>query len=190
MVRNVLAAAAFACAVLAIEAIQAEEPASSYEPFFEMQVRYCSVSAFADPKWRLLRVDLHRKTLRQDCALSEAETIALFAAVFEAHAATGDAATYASLMIGAVANYAWMQRYLTDTARGDPDWSPESGRPVVGHANSYLKRILSVPRVMQPFNRAGAPSGYRLSEMSCEKVFISDDGLPVDAFCWLDLERR
>lgn len=160
------------------------------EVFFETETEHCTISAAVEPKSQLLRLDMTHKIDGRNCALTQEETVELFANIFKARAETGDRKTYSSLMIGDVGDYAWMQRYLMETARADPAWSQATGRPKTRHANHYVNAVLSRPAVIDVFSRAGSKYDYRFTGMDCEKVFISDDGLPVDAFCWAERAQK
>ena len=166
------------------------EQAALYQSFFRTETKHCTVTAATEPRWHLIRVDISRKEAQRRCALEKPETIELFTAIFKTHHATKDRQTYQSLMIGSVGNYTWMTEFLTDTSRVDPAWSRETGKPARGSVNAYVNRVLSRPPVVDVFNQAGKENGYVLSDMDCEKVFLSDEGLPMDAFCWLTLEQN
>ena len=163
--------------------------AAPYLLLFESETARCEVRVAAEPAHGLLRVDMQQKQSGVACALSREETVALYTRVFAAQANHGRTVSYHSVMIGDVSDYGWLQRYLTDTARADPNWSREKGRPVTGHANHYVNAVLSRPDVLAVWDEAGARYGYHFTRTDCEKVFISDNGLPVDAFCWMDFRH-
>jgi len=185
--RPVLFAAGVFLAAATAATAQTTVPGPVRQVFFETESKHCTVSAAAEPKWNVLRIDFTRKSVGQNCALSEEATGVLLNAVLQAHRETGDRGAYKSFLIGSVENYAWMQQRLIDTARQDARWSKEKGRPVSGHANSYVNAVLSAPDVLAVFNEAGAKHGYTFVSVSCEKVLISRERLPADAFCWAEI---
>ena len=165
----------------------AHEATPAAQPLFEARTEHCMVRAATEPKWKVIRVDMDEISAGRDCVLSEQETVEIYSLVFKTHKDTHDRTPYVSLIVGSVDRYPWMQRYLMDMARGDPDWRRDRGKPGDGRTNAYVNRVLSRSPVLDIFNRSSEPYGFRLADMDCEKVFVSDDGLPYDAFCWLHI---
>lgn len=168
----------------------AEGATPTAQPFFETKTEHCMVRAATEHSWKVIRVDMDGISAGQDCVLSKQETVEIFTLVFRTHKDSRDRNPSVSLMVGSVGRYPWMQNHLTETARTDPDWMQDEGKPVDGRTNVYVNRILSRPAAAGVFNRAAEPYGFRLADMDCEKVFVSDDGLPYDAFCWLRVEPQ
>lgn len=165
----------------------AQDPRALRKPFYEATSEHCTVTASGDRPGGALRLDIGRKNPGQACAFTREETITLFRKILDAHEENNKGASYSSLMLGSLGNYAWMQQYLTETARRDENWSQKTGKPVSGHENTYVNSLLNSPEIIEAFNQAGAQHGYRFSGASCEKVFISEEGLPYDAFCWIEM---
>lgn len=168
----------------------ADDATQSVQPFFEARTEHCVVRAATEPKWQVIRVDMNEISAGRDCVLSKQETVQVYSLVLKTHKDPRDRTAYASLMVGSVGRYPWIQKHLMETARADTAWMPDKGRPADGRTNAYVNRVLSRPAVVDVFNRAAAPYGFRLADMDCEKVSISDDGLPYDAFCWLRITPR
>ncbi|MCG8589207.1 MAG: hypothetical protein MJE66_07945 [Proteobacteria bacterium] len=61
--------------------------------------------------------------------------------------------------------------------------------PAAGSANAYVNRVLSAAAVTQVFARASGSAGLKVGRMDCEKVRVAE-GLPIDAFCWLELAAK
>lgn len=165
----------------------AQEVTSPRKAFYQTETEACTLVASSEGPGAFMRLDIGRKNPDQDCAFTQAETVALFTEILKSQEAGDNEGSYTSLMLGSLAHYAWMQRYLMETARRDDNWSQETGRPVSGHENSYVNSILNRPAIIGVFNKAGAQLGYRFSGASCEKVFISEKGLPYDAHCWIEM---
>lgn len=165
----------------------AQDSRALRKPFYEATSEHCRITASGDRPGGALRLDIGRKNPGQACAFTRAETIALFQKILDTHEENNGGASYSSLMLGSLENYAWMQQHLTETARRDQNWSQKTGKPVSGHENTYVNGILNRPEIIEAFNQAGAKHGYRFSGASCEKVFISEEGLPYDAFCWIEM---
>lgn len=158
--------------------------------FFNTETGSCSFSATALEMSHTLRIDVLAKDTGGVCALSERETVGAFSAMLKSHAASDNGAGFGSVMIGPLSRYAWMQKFLTETARHDPDWSAASGRPVAEKTMSYVGGVLSYPAVISVLNSAAQQHGFRFTSTSCEQIQISGDGLPTDAVCWVDMVGR
>lgn len=165
----------------------AQESRAMRKPFYETETEHCTLKASNERPGGTLRLDIGRKDPDHACAFTEAETVALFTRILGAHQQNNSGGSYTSLMLGSLSHYSWMQRYLMETARRDENWSQKMGRPIAGHENTYVNSILNRPEMIEVFNKAGAKHGYRFSGASCEKVFISENGLPYDAFCWIEM---
>ncbi|WP_282608501.1 hypothetical protein [Pelagibius sp. Alg239-R121] len=187
MFKAVLLSVISALVLFSGNSTEAQEVSSRDKPFFETVTERCILKASIEKKDSLLRLTIVHTTAGQDCAFSAEDTVSLFSDLLAAHEAAASETRINSLMLGSLENYDWIQRYLMNTAREDEAWSQESGKPASMHANHYVNAILSRPTVLKVFDRAGKTHGYSFSGTSCEKVFVSDEGLPFDAFCWLEL---
>lgn len=164
--------------------------AAGVKPFFKTETGACIFSATARPRSHTLRIDLAHLGNGHACGLSMKETVDTFSAMLEAHAGSDNRVTFGSVMIGPLSHYAWIQKFLTETARVDPGWSAKSGRPVAEKTMTYVDGVLSYPAVISVLNTAAHRHGYRFTTASCEQIHISSAGLPTDAVCWIDMVRR
>ncbi len=190
--RMTLLSCAFLCA-LAAPAPGQEAVEETFEVLeellYEARTARCRVLVESDWSWRTLRVRLHRDDDGQTCALSREETLDILGKTFTVISVRQRQA-YGSLILGVVEDYEWLQRHLAETAAADGDWSRRKGRPQAGgSANAYVEKVLGRPAILQAMNRAVEASGHVFTGFSCEKIRISDDGLPIDGFCGLDLEE-
>ena len=157
------------------------------EVLYEARTARCRVLVESDWSWRTLRVRLQRDDDGQACGLSRDETLDILGETFTAISLRQRQA-YRSLLLGVIEDYDWLQRHLAETAAADGDWSRRKGRPKAGgSANAYVEAVLGRPAILQSMNRAVEDSGHVFEGFGCEKIRISDDGLPVDGFCGMDL---
>lgn len=168
----------------------AQEMRSFPQPFYQTATEHCTLTASKERPDSILRLNIGRKNPDHTCAFTQTETVTLFTEILDAQEKSEHRGSYTSLLLGSLAHYAWMQRYLMETARRDEKWSQKTGKPVSGHENIYVDSILNRPAIIDVFNKAGEKQGYRFSGASCEKVFISENGLPYDAFCWIEMTPR
>jgi len=160
------------------------------EVLFEVESEHCAIHATADAKWHVIGLRMTHNVVGASCDFSEEESVEIVEKVLDAGARGGDLGVYNAFRIGDIEDYAWMRKHLMDTAREDPNWVEETGRPKSGDENSYVDKVLSDRIVMNVFNRVDEGHGVQFTKMSCEKVFISEDGLPMDAHCWAEFEQK
>lgn len=158
------------------------------EVFYEMQTTRCDIQAGKETKWQLLRLQLNHQLAGVPCSLTKQQTMSLLEDILQANQKVNGQQVYNAMMIGSIENYSWLQRHLTESARQDKHWSTENAKPLDSNINAYVSQQLSVAEIIATFNLVAEKYGYRFSTMDCEKVFISVDGLPYDAFCWLKME--
>jgi len=190
---GILSISAVFIAFLGTTTAQEHNTSTIDKAFFKTETEHCTITASSSPKWNMLRIDMTHKVVKRNCALTKEETVQIFSAIFEthkdAHKQIDDKTTYESFMIGRVENYGWMQHFLTETARKDGLWSKEMAKTSV-KTNPYVEHVLSSHPVIGVFNSAGEKYGYSFNAISCEKVFISNEGFPTDAFCWAVLTPK
>lgn len=186
--RRALATLAVAAATLASASSQVSDAlASPEETVFEASTEHCVLKASADYRGTLLRLDVTPTQAEQTCAFSKRETVALISGLFAAISTHDKGTSFHSLMLGQIESYSWLQQHLIDTAREDAAWSQAKAKPTNSSANDYVNQALSRSEALGIFNEAAQPYGYSFAAASCEKVFISSDGLPFNAFCWLTI---
>lgn len=164
-----------------------QDTRSLQQPFYQTATEHCTLSASRERPGSTLRLNIGRKDPDHECAFTRSETIKLFSEILDAQEKSEFKGSYSSLLLGSLSHYGWMQRYLMETARRDENWSQKTGKPLSGHENTYVDSVLNRPEIIHVFNKAGAKQGFRFSAASCEKVFISEAGLPYDAFCWIEM---
>lgn len=183
-----LAASAIVAAVLSQTMLCGSAAlAASDEAVFELRTQRCVLKASADSHGKLLRLDVTQAQPAQTCGFDAEETVTYLSELFAALDAGDKQSRFTSLMLGQIENYSWLQRHLMDTARRDTAWSQERGKPARVHINDYVNSVLSRPAALEVFNSAGRTHGYSFTTANCEKVFVSSDGLPFNAFCWLTM---
>ena len=155
----------------------------------EMNTAHCVVRATTERDGHA-RIHTSSKTAQNTCAMTESETAALLSDIFAVQSANNDPSKSRTIMIGRIQDYAWLQQHLLKIAERDPAWSRETKRPKTGNANRYVNRVLGDPAVVRTFNRAAWKHNFNFSGADCEKIFISNDGLPYDGTCWIAFGRR
>lgn len=159
-------------------------------PFFATVTPDCAFSATADMPRYSLNIKVGARHPGRKCALSAEETVSIFSEMFGRLPASGKRSRYGNVMIGQIRHYGWMQKFLSDTARNDVEWSRETGKPVARTTMSYVNGVLSSRRILDVFDGAGRRHGYSFTSASCEEILVSEIGLPADAVCWIDLKRE
>lgn len=167
----------------------AETPEVPNKPVFKMETAHCAVEARVEPRGRA-RVYVTHKSSQKSCALTEKETSDLVFAVLGAQSVLKDQGDVRTLMLGKLHDFGWMQQHLIRTAESDPNWSQKDRRPKTGHANRYVNKVLSMPKVKLVLDQAASRFGLGYSGADCEKIFITKDGLPESGTCWILFARR
>lgn len=189
MLRINLTTALLIAAIASATPAAADNPASLDKPVFKLETAHCAVEARVEPRGRA-RVYVSHKSSQKACALTEKETSALVFAVLGAQSVLKDQGDVRTLMLGKLKDFAWMQQHLIRTARSDANWSAKNRRPKTGHANRYVNKVLSMPKVKLALDQAASRFGLSYTGADCEKIFIAKDGLPESGTCWILFTRR
>ena len=152
--------------------------------FFQTQTTHCLIKAIDLSEWKSIRLVLEPVLETEPCDLSRSETIETFRQMLIEYDQLA-VRTHFSIMFGHLSYYGWLRDFLASTAKEDPDWSQQTGRPVAEKTMTYVNGVLSYDTVIDTFNQAVTRPDWRFNDISCEKILISEEGLPVDAFCWI-----
>lgn len=150
----------------------------------------CAVTLEAreEPPRRILR-------LRPACPIGHSSTHAVVRALL-AHA--GDAKE-ARIFFGRIVEYPWLSSLLAREASSSRHWDVSAGRPVRGHENQWVARML---RAMPEFTALF--DSWQVAGVSVEKVLLKPAAqlplaagaplpphsrLPYDAMLWVTLRR-
>ena len=183
--RRTLLSCLFLCALAA----PAPAQDASEEMIYEANTARCGVAVMSNGRWATLQVRVSRFDDSQTCALTREETVTILSRVFEQVSQRKDQA-YQSVVLGLIEDYEWLQRHLVDSAAADDNWLRQEGRPKAGgSANAYVEQTLAQPQILRELNRAAGIAGYSFKSFSCEKLRISEDGLPMDGMCGLGLVK-
>ena len=163
-------------------------PAAEEEVIYEARTARCGIRVESHGRWSTLRLRFSRDDGTQACELSRDETIGVLTEAFKA-VLRNPQQGYESLVLGRLVDYAWLRRHLSDTAAADDGWSHAERKPTAGRINAYVERVLARPEILGAMNEAAGLAGYGLKGFSCEKVLVSEAGLPFDAFCGAELTK-
>lgn len=167
--------------------IPAGAVAQEEQLLYRARTAQCDARVEANRKWSTIRLRLSRGDEGRPCALTREETVDVLARAF-ASLNRRRHRDYDSLVLGRIEDYAWLRQHLEQTAAADAGWSRAEGRPAAGGSpNAYVEAVLAQPAVLQSLDRAAAQAERRIGSFSCEKVLISEKGLPFDAFCGAEL---
>ena len=181
---------ALALALLAAGLLHPERAVAQEEQLlYQTRTALCDARVEANRKWSTIRLRLSRGDDGRPCALTREETVDILARAFASLNRRRHRA-YGSFVLGRIEDYAWLRGHLEQTAAADAGWSRAEGRPAAGGSpNAYVEAVLARPAILQSLDRAAAQAERRFGDFSCEKVLISEDGLPFDAFCGAALAR-
>ena len=133
--------------------------------------------------------------LRPSCPIGYTSTHAALRALL-AHSAD---ASEARVSFGRIVEYPWLSSLLAREASGSRRWDAAAGRPVRGHENQWVARMLAaMPEFTSLFD------SWQIAGISVEKVLIKPAAqlpiaagaplpvgarLPYDAILWVTLRR-
>jgi len=176
-------------------------------PLYSVQRGACDIDATATTEWRtiIIRIRPHQGAASA-CVATQDDTLGLIGLTFATLALKhmdSEGASYRSIFLGRLIDYAWLSGHLAAYAVGDADWSTASGKTKSGErAEAYIQRILAKRPILDPVDATLMSYGYRSRGFSCEKAMISgpdtkpfqpawvaaDKRLPFDALCHLTIE--
>jgi hypothetical protein len=161
----------------------------------------CDLTVEANDRWHTLRLRaLHPKY--KGCHIDEASVVQVLSAAFSRSGPPQPAGSYSSLSIGRLIDYPWLSQYLATTARRDPGWNPEKGKPLSMDINKYVSRLLFSKELTAQIETVIEKGGYRVVGVTVEKVLVGGfrevplyqgkmhaGRVPYDAQVWFRLER-
>ncbi len=174
----------------------------SSEEIYRFTFDSTTLTLETEQKWKNLRIRvLHNSGGRR--TVSEDKFYTFLDSAFVSLAEKADTVEYGSLFLGRVLEYPWISRFLADTSLRDPGWQNDKGKPVKGHANTFVRKVLSNAPVFSSITTRLTIIGYRMSGVSVEKVLISQEKpehlpswidpankVPYDAMIWLTLVKQ
>lgn len=167
----------------------AEAFAQDEQTLYRTRTAHCEARVEGNRRWSTIRLRLSRDDDGRPCALTREETLDILGKAF-ASLTRRRHRDYESVVLGRIEDYVWLRSHLEQTAAADAGWSQTQGKPAAGGSpNAFVEAALEQPAILQALNRASALAERRFVDFSCEKVLISEQGLPFDAFCGAELAR-
>lgn len=91
---------------------------------------------------------------------------------------------------GKLSSYPWMTEYLISRSKVSNEWNSILGKPISGHANTYVSKVLNSDTILKPFLMPLSKHQYEIMGIDCEKIMINSDKLPYDGLCWISIKNK
>lgn len=117
-----------------------------------------------------------KEGIHYPCYTNEKNVSASLKKAIQYYSSRTDLKPITSIMIGRLIRYHWIKDYLENNP------APKSN-------HQEFNKIIFNSSIIEPFKNALDVHNYYLTDVSCEKILINDEGFSIDALCWLEIEK-